>query len=157
MDPYSHTPGQGGARQPGLTGQVKEDVLCRFGELGVVVKGGEIHFRPELLRREEFVTERTEFAYFDGAGIRQRLRLQAGELAFTYCQVPVVFRLASKNSLTVVRASGVKSRFEPLRLEAATSREIFARTGKTVRIEVNLCLHATDVPGSWRGSASKNE
>ncbi|HEX4120973.1 MAG TPA: hypothetical protein VH619_10180, partial [Verrucomicrobiae bacterium] len=34
MDPYSHTPGAGGARQPGLTGQVKEDILCRFGELG---------------------------------------------------------------------------------------------------------------------------
>ena len=45
MDPYSHTPGQGGARQPGLTGQVKEDILCRFGELGVFVKKGQIHFR----------------------------------------------------------------------------------------------------------------
>ena len=34
-DPYSHTPKHAGAKQPGMTGQVKEEVLCRFGELGV--------------------------------------------------------------------------------------------------------------------------
>ena len=37
-DPYSHTPGGKGAQQPGMTGQVKEDVLSRIGELGVFVK-----------------------------------------------------------------------------------------------------------------------
>ena len=31
-DPYSHTPGGKGAQQPGMTGQVKEDVISRFGE-----------------------------------------------------------------------------------------------------------------------------
>ena len=35
MDPYSHTPKHAGAKQPGMTGQVKEEVLTRFGELGV--------------------------------------------------------------------------------------------------------------------------
>ena len=39
-DPYSHTPGGKGAQQPGMTGQVKEDILSRFGELGVRVSGG---------------------------------------------------------------------------------------------------------------------
>ncbi len=138
MDPYSHTPDQGGARQPGLTGQVKEDFLCRFGELGVAVKGGEIHFGPDLLRREEFLTGRTEFAYFDLAGGKQVLRLRAGELAFTYAQVPVLFRLAPANSLKVVRVNGQKQRFESLRLDAANSQEIFARTGTIARLEVCL-------------------
>ena len=36
-DPYSHTPAGKGAQQPGMTGQVKEDILSRFGELGVFV------------------------------------------------------------------------------------------------------------------------
>jgi hypothetical protein len=138
MDPYSHTPAQGGARQPGLTGQVKEDVICRFGELGVSVTGGEIQFTPQLLRREEFVTGRTEFCHYDVANGKQQLQLKAGELAFTYCQVPVVFRRAAKNSLTVLRANGAKHSAESLRLDAATSREIFARTGKVARIEVGL-------------------
>jgi hypothetical protein len=50
-DPYSHTPAGKGAQQPGMTGQVKEDILSRFGELGVFVNEGCIHFNPCLLRR----------------------------------------------------------------------------------------------------------
>ena len=138
MDPYSHTPGHAGARQPGLTGQVKEDIICRLGELGLTVKGGEIHFCPGLLRREEFVTGRTEFACYDVAGVKQQLLLQAGELAFTYCQVPIIYRLAQGNSLTVVGANGAKRRTEPLRLDATDSRKIFERTGEVARIEVSL-------------------
>jgi hypothetical protein len=138
MDPYSHTPAQAGARQPGLTGQVKEDFLCRFGELGVIVEHGQIHFRPHLLRREEFVTARSEFIYRDVAGAKRRLPLKPGELAFTYCQAPVIYRLAKKDSLTVVWSNGTQSRAEPLSLDAAVSGEIFKRTGKVARIEVCL-------------------
>ena len=54
-DPYSHTPGGKGAQQPGMTGQVKEDILSRFGELGVFVKEGKLRFNPCLLRRNEFL------------------------------------------------------------------------------------------------------
>lgn len=140
MDPYSHTPGQGGARQPGLTGQVKEDVLCRMGELGVTVKNGEIHFCPALLRREEFLSERSKFAYCDLAGTKKRLPLKPGELAFTYCQVPIVYRLAKSSSLVVVRANGEKKRAEALGLDATTSREIFERTGSVLRLEVCLSI-----------------
>jgi hypothetical protein len=32
-DPYSHTPAGRGSRQPGMTGQVKEEILTRLGEL----------------------------------------------------------------------------------------------------------------------------
>ena len=138
MDPYSHTPGQGGARQPGLTGQVKEDFLCRFGELGVVVANGQIGFRPHLLRREEFVSARTEFAYYDVVGIKRRLSLKHGELAFTYCQLPIVYRLASRNFVTLVRTNGVKEQSEEARLDAATSRAIFERVGEIDRLEVSL-------------------
>ncbi len=135
MDPYSHTPAQGGARQPGLTGQVKEDFLCRMGELGVFVKNGEVHFRPELLRPEEFLTSPTDFAYVDAAGIKRRLRLKAGELAFTYCQVPIIYRRARENSLLVFLAKGAKLPGQELRLGSDTSRLIFERTGQVVRIE----------------------
>jgi hypothetical protein len=140
MDPYSHTPGQGGARQPGLTGQVKEDVICRFGELGVLVRNGKIHFCPRLLRTEEFVTGRTEFNYCDLTGAKQRLTLKPGELAFTYCQVPVVYRLTKKNSLDVISVNGMTRRYETPSLDSTASREIFARTGKISRIEVCLNL-----------------
>ena len=51
VDPYSHTPAGKGARQPGMTGQVKEEILTRLGELGLRVEGGRVVVRPVLLRR----------------------------------------------------------------------------------------------------------
>ena len=45
-DPYSHTPGFAGAKQPGMTGQVKEEVITRLIELGVFVSSGCICFNP---------------------------------------------------------------------------------------------------------------
>jgi len=45
-DPYSHTPRHAGAQQPGMTGQVKEEILTRFGELGVHVQDGIVGFDP---------------------------------------------------------------------------------------------------------------
>ncbi|CAN0044150.1 unnamed protein product, partial [Discosporangium mesarthrocarpum] len=39
-DPYSHT-NRHGAQQPGMTGQVKEEIVTRFGELGVRIEGGQ--------------------------------------------------------------------------------------------------------------------
>jgi hypothetical protein len=138
MDPYSHTPAQAGARQPGLTGQVKEDFLCRMGELGLFVKNGELHFRPSLLRREEFLTAPAEFAYYDVAGLKKQLRLPAGALAFTCCQVPVLYRLARENSLLLVPATGATRSYKELLLGADSSRQVFDRTGKVSRIEVSL-------------------
>jgi hypothetical protein len=140
MDPYSHTPAQGGARQPGLTGQVKEDFLCRLGELGVFVKNGEIHFQPFLLRSAEFLAMPAEFTYVDVAGTRKRIRLRAGSLGFTYCQVPVIYRLGRKNSVSIFHAGGSKRVLERLRLDSEMSGRIFQRLGKIVRIEVTLAF-----------------
>ena len=138
MDPYSHTPAHAGARQPGLTGQVKEDFLCRFGELGVVIEHGRIHFRPHLLRREEFAQAAGEFSYFDVNGRKQRLPVQPGELAFTYCQTPVIYRLAKADSLTIRRATRVQRRSRELHLGTTDSAEIFDRTSAIQQLVVNV-------------------
>ncbi len=67
-DPYSHTPKGQGAKQPGMTGQVKEEILTRFGELGLRVQDGAITFDPVLLRPEEFLPAPAQFDYIDLAG-----------------------------------------------------------------------------------------
>ena len=97
MDPYSHTPAHRGAQQPGMTGQVKEDILSRFGELGVFVSEGKLHFKPCLLRKDEFLHQPITFEYLDVHSKHQQLQLEAGSLGFTYCQVPVIYQLAPKN------------------------------------------------------------
>jgi hypothetical protein len=58
-DPYSHTPGVGGAQQPGMTGQVKEEILTRWGELGLRFEGGLIRFDPVLLELHEVPLDRS--------------------------------------------------------------------------------------------------
>ncbi len=91
-DPYSHTPKHAGAKQPGMTGQVKEEVLTRFGELGVRVDGGAVRFHPSLLRAREFVREPRQFRFLDVDGNWQEIDVPAAGLAFTWCQVPIDLR-----------------------------------------------------------------
>ena len=129
MDPYSHTPAHAGARQPGLTGQVKEDILCRFGELGVSVRAGCLHFEPQLLRREEFLCTPATFTYFDVSSQVRALRLEPGALAFTYCQVPLIYQLASTSFLTLNLANNRRHQQDALVLDASDSRAVFDRTG----------------------------
>lgn len=62
--PYSHTPMHKGAQQPGMTGQVKEDILTRIGELGVKMKDGKLVFEPHLLSKSEFLQKETNATFF---------------------------------------------------------------------------------------------
>jgi len=134
MDPYSHTPAHSGARQPGLTGQVKEDILCRFGELGVSVQAGRIQFKPRLLREDEFIKSPDEFRYFDVDGCQRRIQMKSGCLAFTYCQVPVIYRLSSSEFITIEFTDGEKFRQDEPRLDKPVSAAIFQRTGQVKSI-----------------------
>ncbi|MFO7608333.1 MAG: hypothetical protein R6X35_03920 [Candidatus Krumholzibacteriia bacterium] len=89
-DPYSHTPAGGGAKQPGMTGQVKEEILTRRGELGVRVEAGMVRFVPDLLEPRELLPAAGTFRCLGPDGQDQDLELAAGTVAFTLCQVPVV-------------------------------------------------------------------
>lgn len=137
-DPYSHTPAHRGAQQPGMTGQVKEDILVRFGELGVMVKGARLEFHPGLLRRDEFLQDSASMTWVDVNGSEHETELTAGTLAYTYCQVPVHYRLSDSDSLVVEYRSGETKRFNELKADPETSRLVFGRTGDVVRCTVNL-------------------
>jgi len=138
-DPYSHTPGHSGAQQPGMTGQVKEEILTRLGELGVHIAAGKISFAPTFLLAREFTTTDSPFEYIDAAGAEAVLPLAAGAVAFTFCGTPVIYRIG-----TVPAAIMVHERIGPgraitgLSLDAATSARLFARDGSITRLEVNL-------------------
>ncbi len=137
-DPYSHTPGFAGARQPGMTGQVKEEILTRLGELGLLVRGGRLSFSPALLRSSEFLTGPRSFEHYDVDGSPRTLELEAGALAFTHCQVPVVYRRSEQPRLALHLADGTVREIDGLVLDAATSRQIFTRSGEIARLEVSL-------------------
>ena len=138
IDPYSHTPGNAGVQQPGMTGQVKEDILCRWGELGIVIEEGRIRFWPELLRRSEFAAEATEFHWLDHSGAKQTLPLAAGSLAFTYCQTPIIYCNSSANQIHVALQPNRRQIVEGLRLDRELSGEIFRRSSRIRWIQVEL-------------------
>ena len=140
IDPYSHTPGNAGVQQPGLTGQVKEDILCRWGELGVRVIQGTIRFQPGLLRASRVLAAKAEhFSYVDRDGALREISLPAETLAFTYCQVPVVYHRSDQPRIVVHFEDGRHhGRGNGLELDLATSGALFARDGRVLRIDVSL-------------------
>jgi hypothetical protein len=139
-DPYSHTPSFTGAQQPGMTGQVKEDILTRFSGLGVQIGQGRIRFEPRLVAAEEFLDVDGTFDHFDVEGRLQSLALTAGTLAFTLCQVPVVLHREGEACIRVAHHDGQEAFIHGLALSVATSREIFQRSGAIRRLEVFLGL-----------------
>ncbi len=137
-DPYSHTPAGKGAQQPGMTGQVKEDILSRFGELGVFVKNGQLHFNPCMLRKSEFLEDTKTFEYVDVHQEQRELTLEKGSLCFSYCQVPIVYKLAQENSLTIMHKNGTTTTFNKLFVDEINSRKIFERVGEIIQINVHI-------------------
>jgi hypothetical protein len=137
-DPYSHTPAGKGAQQPGMTGQVKEDILTRFGELGVFVKEGMLEFNPRLLRKTEFLTTPKVFNYTNIKKQKVQLDLGKDSLCFTYCQVPVIYKLSDNQGVKVQYNDGTTKEFEHLTIDVTTSKQLFERTGQIKSIEVFL-------------------
>ncbi|WP_172565819.1 hypothetical protein [Vibrio navarrensis] len=139
-DPYSHTPKHAGAQQPGMTGQVKEEVLTRFVELGIEVKEEAIRIQPTLLRKQEFLTQATTFSCLALSGEKRSYVLEAGQLAFTYCQVPFIYQLSeqAQGHIEVMMNDDSVQLFDQLELDRNISQAIFARTGEVEKVVVNL-------------------
>ncbi|MFD1613548.1 hypothetical protein [Gelatiniphilus marinus] len=137
-DPYSHTPATKGAQQPGMTGQVKEDVLSRFGELGVFVEDGKLFFNPRLLRKSEFLNSSKSFEYTSINKADKTIQLEAGSLCFTYCQIPIIYKISENETIKVVYQDNTIQEFQDLSLDEKTSKLIFERTGNINRIEVSI-------------------
>jgi hypothetical protein len=137
-DPYSHTPGGKGAQQPGMTGQVKEDILSRFGELGVFIKNGRIGFDSSLLRKEEFLKKETYFKYTNINKEIKEILIDKDSLCFTYCQTPVIYKLSEKQSINVVMNDKSEFHTDSLILSKDLSKKIFERTGEIKVIVVSI-------------------
>lgn len=116
FDAYSHTPSMAGVQQPGMTGQVKEDIISRFFELGLHVINGEIHIQTAMLRPEEF---------------------KDGELRFTYCQTPFIYRLSDTDSIDIEMSDGTITHYA-LCIPHYDSRHIFARDAQIKQVIVNI-------------------
>jgi hypothetical protein len=137
MDPYSHTPAFAGVQQPGMTGQVKEDLICRYAELGIEIRDGCVHFSPGYLKREEFFESARDWRIpgQDGGRI---VGLPAGSLAFTLCGVPVIYCIGESAALSLHGSVADCVEFSGRALDRKWTRALFARDGSIDRIEVTI-------------------
>ena len=140
-DPYSHTPKHAGAQQPGMTGQVKEEVITRFGELGVEVNNGAITIHPTLLRSQEFLTEQGIFTCRAVSGETLTIAVAEDALAFTLCQVPFIYQRnteTEQGSITLTLTDGTEHSLNNLFIPACWSQHIFARDNVVAQVQVQL-------------------
>lgn len=138
IDPYSHTPAGKGAQQPGMTGQVKEDIISRYGELGVFVEEGRLLFNPRLLREGEFLKTPKTFRFTTINKKTKEIYLEKDLLCFTYCQVLVVYKLSDKSGVKIMFSNGTKTQLNSMNLSKELSLKIFARTGEIEQIIVEI-------------------
>ena len=137
-DPYSHTPAHRGAQQPGMTGQVKEDVLTRKGELGIKIEEGKLGFQPTLLNKNQFLQQEEVVNFIDLDEKPFSMTLEKGSLAFTVCQVPIIYKISDKNQMEVKYENGNTETFSTLTLSHVLSQKIFQRTGEVVQVSVRI-------------------
>ena len=118
IEPYSHSSFDGKSQQPGMTGQVKESVLMRRGELGVIVDNGRLQFDPRFVAPEEFDSE--------------------GYLSFTVCGIPVRYIPSElKENHIDIHYSGKADEHTPgLVLPESISQAVFYRQEDITGIDV---------------------
>ena len=133
-DPYSHTPENAGVRQPGMTGQVKEDILSRFAEIGVHIDAGCLCFRMELFDHDELLEEDDSLTFFNLHAEQQTVPIPANGFGFTLFQVPVVYQSSVTDKIEVEFFNGQSRVFQGLCLDAETSGELFSRKGQIAKI-----------------------
>jgi hypothetical protein len=123
-----------------MTGQVKEDLVARLGELGLHVEDGRLGFRAYLLPRGQLLSQPRAFSYHDAEDQERTLELPAGTLAFTICQVPVVVHAEGPQRVELTSVNGGSEIRQGLDLDADTSASIFERRGDVVRLDVFFAL-----------------
>lgn len=135
-EPYSHTPWSAGAQQPGMTGQVKEGVLARFGELGVRVVGGQITFDAVLIDPAEVLATGSTLQFL--AGAKREVAVPRDAIGLTLCGTPIVVHLAGTDQVRVHHANGTCTEIAGNRVPTDLTRAVFARDGSIDRIEAQV-------------------
>ena len=136
-DCYSHTPAHAGAQQPGMTGQVKEEILARSGELGLHVTDGRLLLAPGLLPPDEVLRP--------GPGD------EGGSAELTVCGTPVRIETGIRDGVAVDRADGTSEMLDGLELDEERSRAVFARAGTITQLR---WIVGDDTMSAWRRAAS---
>ena len=120
FDAYSHTPAMAGVQQPGMTGQVKEDIISRFNELGIDYGMADgkpiIKFNSWFLDKKDFID---------------------GQLQFTYCNVLIDYRLEDNHHGEIIVITHKNElKLKGYALTPNLTEHLFARDNYIIQIVV---------------------
>ena len=102
------------------------------------MKDGKLVFEPHLLSKSEFLQKETNATFFLADGRLKNVLLEPNSLAFTVCQVPVIYKSAKLNKIEVYYINGVMESFSTSELNEQISSKISQRTGEIDHIKVYL-------------------
>ena len=97
---------------------------------------GILGFDAGILKASEFLQEAENFNYVDVNQEKQSIALEKDSLAFTICQVPIVYKKASGCSTSVEFFDGPTKMFDANTLDIETTKHVFERTHKIKQITV---------------------
>ena len=137
-DPYSHTPYGKGVQQPGMTGQVKEDVICRFRDMGIYLSEGMIHFLPSMMNGGSFTTEDANIDFVNLDGKNTIYHIPKDSIFFSICQIPIICTLGDSTSMAIHLHDNSIESIHGLCIDAQYSRSIFARDGLIRMIRITI-------------------
>ncbi|HCT30542.1 MAG TPA: hypothetical protein DIW31_07370 [Bacteroidales bacterium] len=127
FDPYSHTPLMLGVQQPGMTGQVKEDIISRFFELGIYINGGQLSINPTILRKTEFIETNNKTDNYNSPW-----------LSFSYCSVDIVYLIDNSKGIDIVFCDGKIEQLSSYTLPVSLSQSIFNRQNEIKKLIVHF-------------------
>ncbi len=138
-DAYSHTPSFAGAQQPGLTGMVKEGIICRFGELGVSFENERLRFKPKLIRIEELCDAPKSVRCLYPNQSVETIEIPKGSMLFTITQIPIIYQLI-EGKFPEIRVEFKDGNSEIIKgdtLSHSISKDLFSRTSNVLAIYVS--------------------
>jgi hypothetical protein len=119
-----------------MTGMVKEEILTRMAEVGLLIEDGKLTFDTVLVRAQDLLAAPSVFRYFDVDGEEQQLHLPIGSVAYTFCQVPIVLK-ASHETQIIVNLAGTSAHvIKGNVLDADLSKHLFLRDGAVRQVTV---------------------
>jgi hypothetical protein len=102
------------------------------------MKNGKLHFQPTFLKKSEFLSNDTEVTFAMVDGSKKVIMLAKDSLAFTTCQVPVIYKINSTNNIVLNYKNGETKTIDSLELNEVESKKIVQRTNEISVIEVYL-------------------
>jgi hypothetical protein len=88
------------------------------------------------MNRNEFLTTAQTFDYFDVNQEKRSIDLDEGMLAFTVCQVPIIYIKSTERKVIVFTRSGNEKEMKESEIDPHLSKSIFQREDKISKVHV---------------------